>query len=275
MIHKFFISLILILGLAFLSACKEEVPPEETGVGLLEVNIIPRIGGQLYEKNDEYINQDNRKYELLIAKLYVSQITLIKADGTEKIVKPSSTESEVVFFDLSASEARKTSHGEGVFRLITVDAGDYQGARISFGVPASINQTQPSDYSPDHPLGSNAGMYDANAGNYAFVHLKGNIDSSPNKTGTLLDWEFEYLIGGDTQFRTLEFIGGDYQFTVPKNEEFQYSVEIDLGRFFYNPNTQEQVDMINDHIRSTSEKPELAKKMIDSFTETGVYKPPF
>ena len=275
MIHKFLISLNLLLGLTLFSGCKEEVPPEETGVGLLEVNIIPRIGGQLYEKNDEYTNEDNRKYELLTAKLFVSQITLIKADGTEKIVKPSSTDSEVIFFDLSASEARKTSHGEGVFRLITVDAGEYTGARISLGVPPNLNQTQPSDYQPDHPLGINADMYDTNAGNYAFVHLKGNIDSSPNKTGTLLDWEFEYLIGGDEQFRTLEFIGGDYQFTIPKNEEFQYSIEIDLGRFFYNPTSQQQVDMINDHIRSTNENPDLAKQMMENLVEAGVYKPPF
>ncbi|MDX2249177.1 MAG: MbnP family protein [Bacteroidia bacterium] len=255
-------------------SCKEDPPPKpDPGIGLFELNIVPRVGGQLFQKNDDYFHADGRKFEFHTAKIFISDLTLYRADGWDTVIHSPQTNSEVMLFNFGEDEIRKTSHGEGLFKFFTVPAGDYDGAKISFGVPPRYNHTDPLSYPSNNPLNSAYLMHENTTLGYAFVHLAGNIDTSPNMSGALLDGPFEYFIGGDALFNTLTFRGGDYVFTVPKNAELQYTIEIDLNRLFYTPT--DTVDIMNDHVPDLSSNPTLSAKIMDNFIQGAIYKPPF
>ncbi|MEZ4825485.1 MAG: MbnP family protein [Bacteroidia bacterium] len=255
-------------------SCKEEpLPPPDPGIGLLELNIVPRIGGQLFQKNDPYFHADGRKIAFHTAKIFISDLTLYRADGWDTVIHSPQTNAEIMLFNFAEDEIRKTAHGEGLFKFFTVPAGAYDGAKISFGVPPRYNHTDPLTYPSNHPLNPAYLMHENTTLGYAFVHLAGKIDTSPAKSGNFLDGDFSYFLGTDEHFRTYTFRGGDYAFTVPQNAELQYTIEIDLARLFYNQT--DTVDMVHDHVPGLDAAPVLMEKIMENFTERSIYKPPF
>ena len=260
-----FMSTVLIL------TCNKPTPPDPpTGVGLIELNIIPRMGGQLYQKADTFENIQGRKLIWEEAKFYISDFTLIKSDGSEEVLKTSSFDSEVMLFDFAEEEVKKVSHGDGIFELFVVDAVDYQGARISFGVPPRLNFAEPSSFPTGHPF-NEMSMFTNAVNGYTFVKLEGKIDDSSGALGQSLNQPLSYQLGGDKAFTTLEYIGGEHEFTVKQNEEIQFTLEIDLNRIFYT--NSDTIDMVNQN--SSTVLDDLSLELMENLTQNAIYKVPF
>ena len=264
--QPFFIFLFAVLILA----CNKTPPPTpDPGVGIVELNIVPRMGGQLYEKDLIYENIRGRRLNWESIKLYISDFTLIKSDGTEEVLKTSSFDSEVVLFDFSEEEVKKVAHGDGIFQFFVASAEEYQGARLSFGVPEQLNSANPASYPSGHPLGDESGMVSGDE--YAFLKMEGKIDSSETINGQEINHSLSYEIGGNSLYKTLEYKGGEHTFTVKRNEETQFILEIDLNRIFYT--NSDTINMILDN--QSSLKDNLSQKLMDNLTGNATYKVPF
>ena len=176
---KFFLLLSMIL-LGTLAGCKTEPPgPTTPDPGIFELNVLARVGGQVFEKDTEFENILGQRYSLEGFRVYLSDLTLVREDGTDTLI------AETLLLDFAEEEVRKTTHGEGLYGQFTVPAGKYKGVRFGIGVPEERNHVDPTDFPADHPLSVSQGMHWNWTSGYIFVKMDGRIDSSAAGTGPL------------------------------------------------------------------------------------------
>jgi hypothetical protein len=155
--------------------------------------------------------------------VFLSDITLVRKDGTEKIL------SEIEFLDFTPPDD-KTSIMEAITRTYSVADGDYTAIKIGYGVKPSLNAKAPSEFGSDAVLAKAAGEYWDSWKSYIFMKLeaKGQLDADPEPEVGMI-----YHCGSDAVYRTgiktinLNLSGG---------KAVDQLIEIDLKRIFYSDN---------------------------------------
>ncbi len=273
---KQLINIFLVIGLfLFVGGCDEnsgDTPePVDEGTGIFELNITTRVSGESFVPEVVYKNIQGRSYFINRFDMYISNVTLIDEMGNEEVL------STVELFDLTNPGLTKIAHGEGTFVQYEVPAKKYQGVKFSIGVPDSLNHADPSDFPPDHPLNTLSTMHWSWATGYRFMVIEGKIDSSVTADGNSFDRDLVYHTGLDTLYRELSFTKDEHSFTVPKDEELQFIVELDLNRLFYTES--DTIDMVNENITHTmppgSKEYRLAEKITNNLVEEAIFKVPF
>ncbi|MEL7339228.1 MAG: MbnP family protein, partial [Bacteroidota bacterium] len=140
----FFLSLATVLCLAL--SC--ENPIEATSSVSLVFN--PVVGNQSFTGGEIYTSPAGRQYRINFFRMYVSDLSLIKEDGTEVLL------SEVDLYDLAADGSAQ-DFGQS-YTYTDLEAGSYQGIKFGIGLPARLN-TDPAAYAVDHPLSIGNQMY--------------------------------------------------------------------------------------------------------------------
>ena len=135
-------------------------------------------------------------YDVFFTKysLFLSDIRLKTSEGNLEL-------SEVEFLDLLTNVNTEDLATRGKnFIYQGIPSGTYNGLSMNIGVPANINQTQPSEYDSSNPL-SNNGEYWVGWSSYIFHKIEGKIDEDG-------DGEFEkglaLHIGSDQAFRQID-----------------------------------------------------------------------
>lgn len=147
---------------------------------------------RMYEADYDYMEGMRMRFQLF--QFYVSDVALLKADGTEHLLDVEL----VTFKDVQTVEQAD----EGVSFLIeNIPIGDYQGIRMVIGLTPELNATQPSNYVAGHPLSDH---YWSWALGYVFTKIEGNADL--NGDGNF-DEKLTYHIGHNDLAREKTFSG--------------------------------------------------------------------
>lgn len=263
-------SLLFLVPIVFTSSCKKAEVPKAKGV--FELNFQPVVGGQDFVRGEVYENMEGRKYMINLFLMYVSDISLIKSDGTEVLL------SDIELFDIAnGGSALRVSHGGNAYRTFDdVETGDYRGIKFGIGVADRLN-TEPADYPVTHPLSVNKGMYWAWRTGYKFMSIEGMIDESPEKNGLEINKELAYHTGKDSInspnviYRQIEFTAPAHSFSIEADQELQYILELDINRIFNN------VNMLEENITHSvpGDGFNLSTRITDNLVNEALYKIPF
>lgn len=119
-------------------------------------------------------NQAGNQYQVDLLRFYVSQVALVKADGTE-----------VPLAGLNLAEYRRGGSSQDLLMFkADAPAGDYAGIRFVIGVPREQNHLDAAKQQA--PLGVGGGMYWSWNAGYMFYRLEGKFMNGGKPTSFLM-----------------------------------------------------------------------------------------
>lgn len=165
---------------------------------------------------DTLILSDGRHLVVHTAQLYISNIQLIKLDGSVIAAPPT-----IILLKQGLEE----------FEVGTVPSGNYKSIRFDVGLMDSINAATPSVYNlilhqPSMWFGSSA-----QPDGFVFVNFQGLIDTSARLNGNALT-PFAYKIGTTSHRTTVTM--PDQPYTVVPNQQAIRHVSAIYSRLFEN-----------------------------------------
>ena len=215
---KFIVSIILISIFLF-SACKKktvEPTTDSTPTGVLMMHLHTHISDTEVDYYDTiYTNQDGRKLSLKLAQMYISDIQLVKLDGS--------------IYKVADKNFLKVFETEG-YKLENIPVGNYKAIRFKVGLNSTINALEPSN-STYSSLLNKSDMWFTNpfqSNGYVFANIQGEIDTTATKNGSLIP--FSYKIGTDANL--VEVSLPDKNFTVSEGLMSYAHIIIDYAKLF-------------------------------------------
>lgn len=163
--------------------------------------------------NIAYSALDGRKISLSLAQLYITDIQLLKLDGST--------------YDIAGSKMLKMLDID-TYLAGKVPVGNYKAIRFKVGLDAITNASPPG---ADTSLLNHSEMWfaaNAQPDGYAFVHVKGQIDTTSNKSGMMSS--FEYKIGGPSNYKQVQM--PDKNLTILKDQIAYAHIIIDYNNLF-------------------------------------------
>ena len=164
-----------------------------------------------------YVMANGRKISISIAQLYISNIQLVKADGST--------------VDISGLTIAKTQPIEE-YMLGSVPAGNYKSIRFNVGLSPASNalMPEPSDstfYKPNMWFGNTVQPWNG----YVFVNFQGKIDTSNAANGTIAGMQtFSYRIGTDSHLKSVSM--PDQNYTISPDQTQFIHIVIDYNKLF-------------------------------------------
>ena len=217
--NSLLVQVLFIIGLLSSTSCatKDTPTPEPVvpkGTFLFHLHTyIDNNEVDLY--NITYSTLEGRKISLNMAQLYVSNIQLVKLDGT--VVDVSGKKILKVF------EADTDLVGD-------VPVGNYKSIRFKVGLDAATNTLSPTTPSDSAILNKPAMWFGSSAqpDGYVFMNLQGKIDTSATLDKTPVP--FTYKIGTNANYK--QVIMGEKNFTVEEGKAIYGHIIIDYSKLF-------------------------------------------
>ena len=168
--------LVLLVSVFAFNACKDDEGDDTvTGFGEVEIELESRAGDAALAFGTEYTNAAGEKLKFTTFDYYVSNIVLVKSDGTEYAV-PKNESYFLVKHDDPDSKAIKLSN---------VPAGDYTGLRFVVGVDSAKSVSPIGERTGVlDPAGAASGMYWSWNAGYIFVKVEGTSPVAPVDPGS-------------------------------------------------------------------------------------------
>lgn len=261
-----------------LTGCRDDPsddpePTPETGV--FELNFRGYWDGAelfLNKTTEPYTDQvTGNKVIIENVKFYVSDLRLVKADGTEEQVN------DYHLFDFAENHqfvtgSGKTAHAGGEYMTVEAPLGEYSGVKFGLGVPQDVNNADPSVYGPQHPLSVDQGMHWSWNTGYIFLKVEGKMDTTPDNGVDDYDLGFAYHTGTNPLYREVDYSGSQQSFfEIRKDTETQFIIDVDLARVFNAGNEAQDVRIPEASISHTTGTEELAQRVTDNFREAMFY----
>lgn len=221
---KTYIKLIVsILILSLLVACKkknEDPAPVTPGVQSLTFRMTPKVGNDTLDFSSAFVTENNERYTLSMFRYYMSDISLIKTDGSEIKI-----ENKVFLINPNTSD----------YILGDVPAGDYKALRFSVGLNNVQNHVDPTTFPINHPLAiqSPAIHWSWNAG-YIFLMIEGSCDTTATNIDPLTYGQYShpmfFHIGMDPLLTKVEV--ANTSFSVTANQTNVVNIHSDINKLF-------------------------------------------
>lgn len=246
------LSYIIFLAVAVLlySSCKKDTTYSDPGTFKLSINA--EVNDNPFALNNVYYDVNSYRYEPNLLKIYLSNITLIKEDGSEVLAK-----------DVALLDWDDNSLGEAETVSIEVDPGNYTGIRFWIGVDSTLNNMGPASYPTEHPLSVAQGTYWAWNTGFRFMMYEGHYDTIPNGTGSIPQGKlFNYHCGTNQLYTEADLSNAQQNFTVDAGGSYTYNLNLDVNRIWYSD--QDTVWPMNDPYSHTTEDVGLARRVIEN-----------
>lgn len=229
---------VLLTAATIFSGCKKEEPIPPSTEEVLKFHIHTNVGNAGAEYGINYATADGRTFNLSDLRYYISNIVLIKSDGSEYPV-----EDKVLLVNPSQNE----------YELGEVPVGTYKGFKFFIGLDSTANHADPTTYAAGDPLAiqTPAIHWSWNSG-YIFMKIEGQVDTSVAGNGNV-DFPFFYHIGLDQFKKTVDFT--TEAFTVSSGAEKEIGLEFDLLKVLNG------VDMRTENVSHTMDNMPLASKI--------------
>lgn len=216
---------ILLFGIFGISSCKkdkkEDAKPETststTGTFMLHLHTyLDETEVDAY--NIVYSTSTGRNISLSTAQLYISEIELIKLDGST--------------YTISGKKIFKIFETE-TYVVASVPAGNYKSIRFKVGLDSITNQLNPTASSDSTILNHSEMWLNASAqpDGYAFINVQGKIDTTSDASGTIAQMQpFIYKIGTNANYKQVNM--PDKNFTIIPDQVEYGHILIDYNRLF-------------------------------------------
>lgn len=232
------IGIIGIVSLIVVTGCnkKDDTTPDNnnttTGTnspkGTLMLHLHTFIGDnevQIY--NNIETTPEGRKISLSKAQMFISNIQLLKLDGSFYSVP------NTVILQMQEQETYKV--GE-------VPAANYKGITLGVGLDSVTNSKVPS--SSTDPLNNSSMWFGSSAQpeGYVFMNVEGKIDTTQAANGTINEMQpFKYLIGTKVNFKTVPMPPKNY--TISPGQATFVHFYIDFSKVFNGINLSDPANL--------------------------------
>ena len=215
---KFKVFIILVSFFVFNSCKKKTIEPTtvKTPTGVLMMHLHTHISDTEVDFYDSiYTNQDGRKLSLKLAQMYVSDIQLVKLDGS--------------IYKVADKNFLKVFETEG-YKLENIPVGNYKAIRFKVGLNSTINALEPTNSTYTSLLNKSNMWFTTpfQSNGYVFANIQGEIDTTATKNGSLIP--FSYKIGTDANL--IEVALPDKNFTVSEGMLSYAHLIIDYSKVF-------------------------------------------
>ena len=246
--NRLFIILIAIIPLLIYSCKKSNTEPEEetASTQAFTLRFNPMVSNTPLNFSSAFKTNTGQKYTLSMFRYYVSNIRLMKADGTVITINGK--------YLLVTPAVTDYSIGQ-------IPTGDYKSISFAVGIDSLTNHSDPTVYPTTHPLAiqSPAIHWSWNSG-YIFAMMEGSCDTTVTDTDTLKFGQYShglfYHIGTDKLYRTVDL---NYAFNVG-TESKVITVKTDINKFFTN------VDLKKENTSHTMGSMALATKVANNLS---------
>ncbi|WP_156026801.1 MbnP family protein [Sporocytophaga myxococcoides] len=219
--HHLFLSILSLLFI-MLTSCKntEDTPQPATQTQNLSLKMSTVIGNKPIDFTSVFTTEAGARYTLSSFRYYVSNIRLVKQDGSEYpitgkylLVNPATED-----YDLGQ-----------------VPVGDYKGLKFAVGIDSVTNHADPTVYPTNNPLAiQSPGMHWSWSSGYIFLMMEGSCDTTNTNTDVQTFGQFShplfYHIGMDMLYREVNL--DNVSFAVNANDKKTLHVQTYLNNFF-------------------------------------------
>jgi hypothetical protein len=221
--NKLYILLIPFLALLVVSCkkSKDTEPVEEATTQNMVLHINPMVSSKPLNFYSAFTTATGQKFTLSMFRYYVSNIRLMKADGSEFKV-----DGKYLLVTPSTAD----------YSIGQVPIGDYKGIKFCVGIDSATNHSDPTIYPTTNPLAiqSPAMHWSWNAG-YIFTMIEGSCDTTVNSTDTLKFGQYShgmfFHLGMDMLYRSVNLSSS---FSVNSENAKVLTIQSDINKFFTN-----------------------------------------
>jgi hypothetical protein len=211
--HRNWFLIIAIVNTCLFFACKKDAQTSNSPIGTLLFHLHTDVDSlEVEDYNVIQTLSNGRKISLSLAQLYISNIQLVKLDGT--------------IYNVTGAILLKTFEYE-TFVVGEVPIGNYKSIRFSVGLDSTTNLKVPSALSDS--LLNKPAMWFGNTAQpqgYVFVNLQGKIDTTVNATGSIAQMQpFSFKIGTNVNYK--QVVMSDRSFTALPNKQTTIHLTID------------------------------------------------
>jgi hypothetical protein len=231
----------IVLGcISLFTACKkEETTPlttitESVPTGLLKFHLHTFIGDQEVDAYGiETQMPDGRLITLQMAQMYISDIQLVKLDGS--------------LYTVPSNGVLKVFESESV-TIGKVAVGNYKSVRFKVGLTPSVNKLEPTTTGYTNLLNQLEMWFSSKAQpeGYVFLNFAGRIDTTANRSGEQVP--FVYKIGTDAN--TVQIEMPQQNFSIFKDVVGYVHMKIEYDKLF------EGIDLTDNknlHVKTTAD----------------------
>jgi len=220
---KTYIKLLVVISfLGFITSCKKDKdePSPAAATQKLTLRLTPTIGQDTLKFNSSFTTESNVRYTLSSFRYYMSNIRLVKSDGSEQAI-----DGKVFLVNPSTPD----------YSLGDIPVGEYKGIRFSVGVDNVTNHLDPTKYPISHPLAIQSPNihWSWNSG-YIFLMMEGSCDTTALNTDKLTFGQYShgmfFHIGMDPLLRTVEL--NNSPFTIAGSEPKVLNIHSDINELF-------------------------------------------
>lgn len=219
-IHYF----ISILMISVLVACKkkndEPAPVTSPTNQSLTLRMTPKVGNDTLDFASTFITENNERYTLSMFRYYMSNIRLVKNDGSEHKI-----DGKVFLVTPNTSD----------YNLGEIPVGNYKGIRFSVGLDSVTNHLDPTKYPISNPLAiqSPAIHWDWNSG-YIFLMIEGSCDTTATNNDVLTYGQYShpmfFHLGMDPLLTNVEI--DNSSFTVMPGQKNVLNLHSNVNKLF-------------------------------------------
>lgn len=203
----------------------EQVCTPTEGDSSLKINVAADVNGSPLVLGSEFTLSDGNHLRIDKFKFFLSNITLMKADGSETMVK----DVMLVDYDLTPPTNPVVPNWTNEFTL-TVPSGEYSGIKFDLGVRQDLNESDPATYASDHPLStSTENMYWSWATMYKFSVLEGKADVGSGS----FDESVVFHTGTEALYRSVSTFSSSI--TTSAGSTTNLTIPLDVESFFDGP----------------------------------------
>lgn len=225
----------LLIAVFSFNACKNDKDNDPiTGFGEVEIEFDHRAGDDALDFGTEYTNAAGEKLTFTTFDYFISNIVLIKDDGTEYTVPKDDSYFLIKHDDVDSRE----------IKLSNVPAGDYTGLKFMIGVDSAKSVSPVSERTGVlDPAGAASGMYWSWNAGYIFVKVEGTSPSAPanpSAGGNIFQYHTGLFGGYDSptlnNLKTVNMTVPDEAAMVREGETPHFHLFVDVLEMFKSPN---------------------------------------
>jgi hypothetical protein len=234
------------LCLSFLLfACTQDDSDDNVQISL---NIEAMFGTEGFNLSQVYTTGDGTEIRFDIVKYYMNHVELVHENGSVITL----SDVELVDFSKASSQTIQA----------IIPVGHYTAIKFGLGLDPVWNESDPIDFSPEHPLSSAQNMHWGWAGMYKFALIEGQFDSTNDD---MVDKNLAWHSGHNVQYKALNI---PMTKVLLDNNNQSINLELDLKEIVDGPaNLNLQTEFVS---HSSPDNIAITHKVVENFT--GAFK---
>lgn len=238
--HIFGIGLVFTMLIA-ISSCK----PEETNKLKTTINFNTTFGGEPIVLNKMVATSAGDSIKFTMSKILLSEIDLLKADGSSVRLK------DAIFFGEAQSFQSVLSDNTANFC-----SGDFTGIRFNFGLTTAQNNTDPATAPCPSAYCADYDMWWGSTLKYTNIKVEGLVKPNGSSTFSAL----MYHIGKPVNFRTITIT---QPIALSKDKDNALTIAVDLKKTLDGSNPM-NLSLQTERVTQTTDNEPLATKFADN-----------